>query len=294
MTQRTRVYSLTIGDYNTGQGVLINDLQITFDIAKTSDNKSNNGNSASIDVYNLNREQSRFLETDFIEATLSVGYADEGTRIVVTGNVTEVSTRKKGTDRITTIKMGEAYKDLNHNKIKGSVAPGSTVRQAIDAIQGQMPNTSIGSLKGENMDAVLPGGFRLSGTPRENLRKLAEAFKFEYTITGGVLNTTDVNGLSTKDTTLCPVINVETGMIDEPFRTSDEAKKSAKDKRRRRGVQFKCLLNTQLIPGSIVRIESVDITGFYRINSVRFSGDFRGNDWTAECATSEVSDLELA
>ena len=38
--QRNRQYELIIGDYQNGDGLLINNLQVTFDISKSSDNKN--------------------------------------------------------------------------------------------------------------------------------------------------------------------------------------------------------------------------------------------------------------
>jgi len=108
-----------------------------------------------------------------------------------------------------------------------------------------------------------------------------------------VLNTTDINGSYTKDTVNCPVLNISTGLLETPFHILQQASKSKKDTRRRRGVQFKALLNPLIVPGAIVKLESDNITGFYRVNAARFAGDYRGNDWTVECTCSEIEADEL-
>lgn len=294
MRQRERIYTLIVGDYKTGNGLLIEKLQLTFDVSKTADNKNNNGNSASIEIYNLNPTQRAMLEDNqYIEATLSVGYRDIGTRVLVTGNVTEVVTRKAGDDYITQLTMGEGYTDLNHTKLKSVVSAGSTVGQVLEAIRKEMPSVSRGAITGTNLNNPVVSGWRLSGTPREALKKLCEAYGLEYNITGNVLNTTDVNGSFTTDTVNCPVLNIGTGLLETPFHILQQASKSKKDRRRRRGVQFKALLNPLIIPGAIVKIESTTITGFYRVNAARFAGDFRGNDWTVECTCSEIEADEL-
>ncbi|PKA72863.1 hypothetical protein ATI02_5964 [Pseudomonas baetica] len=293
MRQRERTYSLVVGDYQTGNGLLIETLQMAFDVSKVADNKNNNGNSASIEIYNLNPSQIALLDTQFIDATLSVGYRDIGNRVLVSGNVMEVVTRKSGDDYVTQLTMGEGYSDLNHNKLKGVVSPGSTVADVIEAIRKEMPSVARGSVTGTNLNNPVVSGWRLSGTPREALKKLCEANQLEYNITGNVLNTTDVNGVFTKDTVNCPVLNEVTGLIETPFHILQQAGKSKKDKRRRKGMQFKALLNPMILPGAIVKLESPVITGFYRVNAARFSGDFRGNDWTVECTCSEIAADEL-
>lgn len=305
MTQRKRVYDLVVGDYKTGNGIRItggipdadgavNDgLQITFDISKTADAKRTNGNSATIEIYNLNRSHIQLLQGDYLECTFSVGYEDEGVRVVAQGNVVEVKTVKRGTEFITQVRMGEGYSDLNHEKLKGLVSPGSTVEQVLEEIRKQMPNVSRGAYTGTNLNNPIVFGWALNGTPAQMLRKLCEAQNIEYSVTGGVLNVSDENGLYTKDTVLAPVISEQTGMIDSPFHTTEQGRKMKGDNKRRRGVQFKALLNTECTPGKIVKIESDFISGYYRINSARFSGDFRGEDWTVECFTSEVEAQDL-
>jgi hypothetical protein len=304
MTQRNRVYDLIVGDYKTGNGIRITGgksdnsgfnrgLQITFDISKTADARRTNGNSASIEIYNLSRSDIQLLQGDFLQCTFSVGYEDEGARVVVEGNVVEAKTVKRGTEYITQLKMGEGYSDLNHEKLKALVSPGSTVEHVIEEIRKQMPNVSRGAYTGTNLNNPIVFGWALNGTPAAMLRKLCEAHNIEFSVSGGVLNVSDQNGLYTKDTVLAPVINEATGLIDSPFHTTESGRKPKGDKTRRKGVQFKALLNTECIPGRIVKLESDLITGIYRINSTRFSGDFRGNDWYVECFTSEVEAQDL-
>lgn len=293
MEQRDRVYELEIGDYRNGLGLRITEAQISFDISKSSDNKKSNGNSATIELWNLTPDQIKLLESEYIECKFSVGYASLGTRVVVQGNVVEVQTVKSGTDFITQVRMGEGYTDLNHTDLRAVVSPGKKVSDVIEEIRQQMPGVARGSYTGTNLNNPVVHGWRLNGTPREALRKLCETHNIEYSVTGGVLNVTDDNGLTTKNTVLAPLLTPETGLIDQPFFVSEKGKKGIKEPRRRRGVQFKALLNTECVPGQLVKIESPFITGYYRINSTRFSGDYRGQEWYVECVCSEVEAEDL-
>ena len=306
MAQKDRVFSLKIGDYQTGNGLLIenprkdsdgnvfqNPWQITFDISKSADNKRNNGNSATIEIYNLSDSQIQLLESDYLEVEFSVGYLDSGAHTVVVGNVTETSTVKSGNDYVTQLRIGEGYTALNHEQLAKMVSPGKTVGDVLEEIRTQMPGVARGAYTGTNLNNPIVFGWRLKGSPREMLMKLCEAQNMEYSINGGVLNVSDENGLLTKDTQLAPVLNAATGLIDLPFHTSETGRKPKKDKKRRRGVQFKALLNTDIVPGKIVKLESKWITGFYRVNTARFSGDFRGNEWYVECFCSEIQAEDL-
>lgn len=307
MAQKDRVFSLKIGDYKTGNGLLIenprrnddgslneNPWQITFDISKMADNKRSNGNSAVIEIYNLSDSEIKLLESDYLEVTFAVGYKETGSQVLVIGNVTETSTVKAGNDYITQLKLGEGYTSLNHQQLSKMVSPGTKVSDVLEEIRQQMPGVSRGAYTGTNLNNPIVFGWRLKGSPREMLMKLCEAHNLEYNINCGVLNVSAENGLLSKNTQLATVLNDKTGLIDLPFYTSETGRKPAKDKKRRRGVQFKALLNTSIIPGHVVKLESKWITGFYRINSARFYGDFRGNDWYVECFCSEVIAEDLA
>lgn len=296
--QKHRTYIIEVGAINSSTHYIIDSskdgLQIVFDISKTSDHKHNRGNAGYIDIYNLPQEITDAFEDDNVFISLSVGYEGRDQRTLLHGNSKSCSTRKEGNDIITRVEVGEGYVDLHQVKLSDMVSAGKTVGDVIEVIRSQMPNTSKGSYQGEALSKPIVCGHRLSGTPREALKKLCEANRLEYNINAGVLNVSDVNGLSRKDKNTCPFITPNTGLIDLPFRTTDEPAKTAKDKRRRYGVQFACLLNPDLSPGSLVYLESPTITGFYRVNTVRFSGSFRTNEWKSECQCSEVTSAELA
>lgn len=90
-----RKYLLQIGDALTGDGLNINDLQITFKVKKSVNNK-NRIDRCSITVYNLSNESLSFLETEYPVAIFSCGYGSQDNVIrLFYGEVTEVETRKR-------------------------------------------------------------------------------------------------------------------------------------------------------------------------------------------------------
>jgi len=102
--QRNRVYQLIVGDSRSTDAFEIqNDLQIQFDISKSTDNKRRT-NSAAIEITNLNPDQVKLLDTDYPAASFSVGYLDVGNiKRIFGGQVTNVSTRKNGISGVITI-----------------------------------------------------------------------------------------------------------------------------------------------------------------------------------------------
>jgi hypothetical protein len=125
--QYNRSYKLVIGDARTKEALEITDLQVSFDISKSSDN-SKKTNSASIEVNNLSNDSLSILETDYPAALFYAGY-NGNLKLLFAGQVTNVSTRKSGTDRSTQLLMGTGYTELNHSTISKIVPPGKTVRE---------------------------------------------------------------------------------------------------------------------------------------------------------------------
>lgn len=293
--QRDRRYELIIGDYQTGDGLLISDLQVQFDITKSADNKRT-GNGGTVEVYNLSRATLGKLETEFLACTLSVGYRDTGISTIITGNVTETRTVKQGPDQVTQLILGEGYTALNHTRLKALVAPGKTLNDVVEEIRKQMPGVARGAYLGTNLSNPVLYGYPLNGSPREMLDRFAKENKLEWRVDNGALYISEQNGLISKDTVEAPVISYETGLIDVPYYASGDSSKLDTDPRRRTGVQFKALLNPSVTVGKMIKLESTvlpQLDGFYRVNDIRFYGAFRGNDWYMDCVCSQVRNVEL-
>ena len=308
--QKDRIYRLTLGDYKTGKGVQLGCvqvngrydysaplLQLRFDIAKSADNKRS-GNSASIEVYNLSKTTLDKLQSEFISCILEVGYiGDDPTSPslvqIVKGNVTELKTVKQGNDYITQIIMGEGYTDLNHTKLKFTIAPGKTRKEVISELVKQIPGTSVGAITGTNLNSPVLDGYPIWGTPKDTLNELCEAWGLEWRCSNGVIEVSDESGLVNKNKNEAPLISPSSGLIDIPFYTSPSPVKTKGDKSRREGLQFKALLNPHLKPGQLVRVESSEIKGWYRINSARYTGDIRGNDWYVDCFCGIIIEDDL-
>ncbi|MNL75469.1 hypothetical protein D3C87_2012800 [compost metagenome] len=75
------------------------------------------------------------------------------------------------------------------------------------------------------------------------------------------------------------VISRSSGLIDLPYFVQGDVRRKKDDKAKKAGVQVKILLNPEIVPGSIVKIEDENFNGFYKVSSLRSYGEWRGNDW---------------
>lgn len=277
--QRKRQYRLIIGDYSTGDGLLIENLQISFDISKSTNNK-NRTNSASIEVFNLSQDNLKLLDTDYPAAVLEAGYLDTGgPKRLFAGQVTNVGTRKSGTDIITQITIGSGYTTLNHQILSEFAPPGTDINKVFEKIR-----VAIGADRGvynltTNFNNDIISGYPLSGTPKDMLDEISEKFQLDWQLDDGVLYIHNNDRPATEQYQLAYVISPFTGLIERPYRVSGDRRRSTKDKAKKPGVQMRILLNPEITAGSIIRIEEGLLKGWYKVDSLRHYGSWRGESW---------------
>lgn len=288
LIQRNRVYELIIGDYKKNDALLINSLQVSFEISKASSNKHKT-NSCSIEIYNLSDQSLKLLGTDYPAASFKAGYADTGgAQFMFGGQVTQVTTRKHGTDRITQILMGTGYTDLNHRVLSQITAPGRTVKDVAEDVRKNLPGVVRSVYSGTNLNNPILYGYPLMGSPREMLDELSEKYSLDWQIDGDTLYIHDNDRANSENFKLAYVISRFTGLIESAYRISGDVRRSKKDKAKKQGVQMKLLLNPNIKAGDIVRLEDTLITGWYKVDDLRHYGSYRGNPWYTELKCSAI------
>lgn len=291
LIQKNREYKLIIGNYQTTNALEIDDLQVTFDISKSVNNKKKT-NSASIEVYNLTDDQLKILDTDYPAAVFSAGYTDTGgVKRLFAGQVNNVTTRKSGADRVTQIQMGSGYTELNHEVLSQVVPAGKNVEAAIEELRKAI-GADRGVYNGTNLNNQIIYGYPLSGTPKEMLDELSEKYNLNWQLDGDVLYVNNNDRANTENFNQAYVISEFTGMVDIPYRATLNKGRSKKDKVKKPGVQFKILLNPAITAGDIIRLEDTLITGWYKVEDIRHTGSWRGAPWYSEIKATTLEKVD--
>lgn len=283
--QKDRQYSLVVG--KDGKGFELTTHDISFSVTKNSDNKKKQ-NKAKIDIFNLSEKLQSYLETPFIEVVLSVGYADIGMLRLFSGQATIVGTRKSGADTITEIQIDSLYTELNHKTVSKTAPPGSSIKTVIESLSKEIPDVKSVIFTGTNINKSFVDGYPMVGSPRQILDEISEAFEIEWQVDDGTLYVEDRGVSYTKNLNTAYVISETTGMIERPYFDNIEKQRGKGDKlkKARKGVIVKILLNPAIKAGSTIKIEYGEFTGFYKVESVKHSGDMASDTW--------YSDLKLA
>lgn len=276
--QRDRNYVLVVGVPGKGE-IEITGLHITFQIKKSSDNKKK-GNQASVSIYNLAEDKRKVLEATNVPVRLDVGYLDTGLHELFHGESTDIVTTRRGEDIVTTVTLDAAYTGLNHRLISKLAAPGSTVEDIVRNLAISMPDVARTKFSGKGLKQKAVDGYPMSGTPRQILTELCDAFGLEWQIDSGILYVTDVvESFMTNSQAF--VINEMSGLIERPEVTEVEKqrKKGDKKKKGRKGLQIKLLLNPILQAGGLIKLEYGDLSGMYKIIDIQHEGEIYGSNW---------------
>lgn len=285
-TLLNRNYRLFLGDFKNGDGIEISDLQVSFDVSKSSDNSARS-NSASIEITNLSEESLKILDTDYPAASFELGYDGEY-KLLFAGQVTYHTTRKQGTDRITQILMGAGYTELNHNTISKIVPAGRTVKDVCDELVKSFPNISRTVYNGTNFNNPVIKGYPLSGTLKEALDKLSDTYNIEWRLDDSVLYFNDKDRAESENFNSAFIISPDSGLIEIPYRASGDIKRTLNDPVKKQGVQFTMLINPSVYPGQIIKLEDTEIEGWFKVDSVRYSGSFRNGFFNQDVYCSSI------
>lgn len=261
-------------------------LDVAFDIEKTLEHKPN---SCSLVVYNLSADHRHQLEQlnvyrksrpGHIRVEVEAGY-EEGTSLLFRGDLRTAVSKQEGLSTwATTIEGEDGGRAMRWSRVNQSFPPGTPVATVVRACAQAM-----GVGEGNTSDVTssarfLTGGdsFRdgtvLSGPAPDELRTILRSLGLTYSVQDGVLQILRRGAaLQTTAVRLAP----GSGLVEYPVRSADGK------------VAAKCLLIPDLYPGRKVFFDTESISGFFRIRTVKYSGDTSGQDWYATLTCQEVT-----
>lgn len=285
-------------------------MRIAFAVEKTIKSDSNK---AIFDVYNLaQRTRDRLHERGDV-VRFEAGYAGL-TELLYEGEVTRASSRRDGADYVTTIQCGDGDATFATQTVQQEFEAGTRVRDVIKLVAGAFtraaPNREDESIKfgpqpkvkqqekevppriafrdiERDLNALdadlsrqgfalnLRRGMSVSGNAAEVMDKLARMWRFDWSVQDGVFQLASYGRAVVGEAVL---LTPATGLIGIPARTEH-------------GALAASLLIPQLRPGIQVNVESENLTGMFRAETVRFTGDTRADDWTAEVDMRDLATL---
>jgi hypothetical protein len=281
IVQKDRNYLLRVG--TPGKGYLeISGLNIQFKVQKSTNNKQK-GNHASVSIYNLSAEHRRALEESGLTVALDVGYGDTGLHELFAGQITDVKseTARRSEDLVTSLTLDALYSGLNHKMVSKLVAPGATLEELLKQLAKEMPEIVQTKFSGPTLKTQIPDGYPISGTPRQTLSEICDAYGLEWQVDGSVLYVTDVTASFMKSEQAF-LLSEASGLIERPEQEEVDKKRSQGDKKKkgRKGLKITCLLNPLIKAGGLIKLEFGDLSGEYKVIDINHQGEIFGSAWT--------------
>ena len=240
-------------------------LDVAFDIFRTTKPEPN---TAEIRVWNLSPEHRFILEEQGnVPVQVEAGYSDQ-TSLLFLGVARTVYTVRDGTDLITILQTGDGEQEYQQARVNVSIAPGATNKQAVDAVvkalglgEGNLSSVAASIAAGQ---PLFPQGAVLTGSASQVLHRVMQSLGLEFSIQSGALQILKVGEpLSGTATELTP----NTGLVNSPSIDNEGV------------LTAQSLIIPDIFPGRPLSVESEFLSGNFRVESCRYSGDTAGSEW---------------
>lgn len=280
--QYIRAVELTVG--NAFTATVITGLRIQFTITKDLQGFPN---LAEISIYNLSEDTRSKIQSEFENLVLKAGYVDN-LKTIFTGDLRNVTKTRIGPDLITTVYAADGNKDFEEAFYNKSFNDGAKVSDIVNDVISEFKEVTKGVTEGISQTAQKVFGATFSSDSSEVLDQLGDENDFDWSIQNGKVDIIARDSFVNEQT----VINSQTGMINSPIITEI-------------GADVKTLLNPSVLPGRLVKIESVAPNfslgnlnfrninktlgeGVYKVIKIIHNGDTHSNNWDSMITGSQV------
>lgn len=277
------------------RAVLINDLHFEADIKAHGDKSNNNGNNATITIFNLSPQTLEIISQKNAKVILKAAY--EGypeLPIIYTGQVKECFTEKNGIDSVTTLQCTDGYTITSGLKVSKSFPPLSTsaevINDFIDALVGN--GLSKGRIITDEPSfpvnrapslTLLPRGWSYTGYVNNALDTIAAEFGYVWYITNSV-----VYFHPREYDRMFGAISLTTDLIHSIRRKQDATTTSSINSEAKKGVTIITDLDGRIDLSKRIIIEDGDYAGTYKVTQVEHKLSYRGTDWITVTECTQV------
>lgn len=255
---------------------VIRDLRIAFEITKTLEKTPNR---ATITVHNLGRGGRQESAVRPLHARLYAGY-DDNPEEIFSGDVYWGHSMRKGPTWVTKLMFGEGHRAIKYARISHSFKSNTSTGDIMKTLAGSM-GLKIPSSISEAKEFVkqYATGFTLQGLSGEQMTKILKRHGMSWSVQGRELQI--LRGGEARPGEAY-VISQDTGMVGSPEFGPPQKKGKAPI------VRVRHKLYPAIRPGHKIKIESRDVNGVFRAETVTHRGDTHNvNTWHTEIEASQ-------
>ncbi len=262
-----------------GEQLEITDVRVKFKVERSF---TKHPNACDIEIFNLEREESRDLETLPLKVQLEAGY-DGNSRLMYIGDLRFGMTKQDGgQNNVTLLQLGDGDRSLARTRVSRSYAPGTTYRTILADVARAMGMQLPENLATDPaLDRQFVSGSVAHGPARDMLSNLLAPFGYHWSVQNGALRALQDHEVVNGGLTAIPV-DREHGMLGSPqFGTPPKSGKPPH-------MTVDMLLYPELLPGDLVQLTSLTKNGLFRIDRVTHTGDSHAEGTGSWTTTIEI------
>lgn len=251
-------------------------LHISFSCEKADTSSSN---TATVSLWNLSPEHLAELNKDDCVVVLKAGYGSV-MPLIFTGVVTYAKSSMDGADVCTEIELVDNRIELRDTFVSVSYAGAVNCKTLIEDTAAQMGVTVSFSYNATFKD--IPNGYSYVGAAANVLTKACDTSGLVWSINNGVLQVKQPNDTMSREVY---ELSAETGLLGIPERVQI----SEDDDSYQYGWDVEFLMNAAINVDDYVYLNSIYVTGYFRVYSIAIEGDNYAGSWTCTARLLEVS-----
>lgn len=284
-----RRYRVIVANSN-GVALDVSNIRCTFNIQKTIMQQPP---ISEIVLYNLNADTENSIIEEGSRVVIEAGYEGDQYGLIFDGDVVQpIRDKQDATTYRLTLRSIDGDRFINYGFVGFSLIKGQTARTQVGAIASQAKYPSqLGTISEGLSGTQLTRGKVFFGLAKDYLSQIAKSENATYYMHNGTVNlikATDYPSNTIVD------LSPSSGLLNVPSQSQY-------------GVSFTAMLNPRIqinslvhIDNSLIRAQSfeqgqpirnLDQDGIYRVTSVTYVGDTRGNDWNIQCETVSQAGL---
>ncbi|WP_406846440.1 phage protein [Alcaligenes aquatilis] len=294
MARFDRTYRLLVGRPGEPGLEIAPPLRMKFEVSKDTNESPNQ---IKISIWNLSpHTREAVVEPDNVVA-LYAGYEqEEGALLLAYGTVVQGASSFQNAEIVTELEVRDGFAQIRDTVVSLGCGAGVRARLIIEDIAFQMGLSLV--MSEDAPDRVWQNGFSFYGAARVALHKVVQGSGLEYSIQNGELQVIERCGVTPRKGF---VLSPESGLLGNPERIRQSAKEKAdstgsekikSERQQADGWRVTSLLLPSLNPGDLVKLESRQAVDWFRVESLKHSGDWDGSgDWKT---TMELLDRHAA
>lgn len=253
-------------------------LHVSFSIERTDLEAQNTGR---VTLWNLNKQHLAALDEKDCFLSLRAGYRNRLSKIFA-GIVANATTTKDGADVKTEIEVIDNLVEIRDTYVSLSYNGTVKWKTIFDDVAGQMGVAITYSYNAEFAD--ISNGFSFVGPARDIMTKGCACCNLEWSLQNGVMQVKRPNDVMSKEVF---VLSPETGLLGIPARITEATSQTGN--KSDIGWEVKYFLNGAINIDDYVKLESKEVTGFFRVSKLSIEGDNLAGDWVCTARLMEVT-----